>query len=78
MHTGHRSNSVGPGQYEQKTMTQLNKRGAIWGKSQVARMQQKVTKSDMLVGPGTYDSTVNLNPLYKYKPSSGFCSKSLR
>ena len=41
-------------------------------------MAKKITKSDMMLGPGIYNINANLNPLYKYKPSSCFASKSYR
>ena len=72
-------NSVGPGHYQIKSNFSKNQtKGPGWSKSKVNRMAKKITKSDMMLGPGIYNVNANLNPLYKYKPSSCFASKSFR
>ena len=78
IHTGIKQDTVGPGKYEIKSGFEQRKTLATWSKSNVARMKQKLTKPDIMIGPGTYEQSANLTALYKYKPSSAFSSKSMR
>lgn len=53
----------------------MKTRGISW--SQPKSKKGDEIKTNPQIGPGTYETTT-INPLYNYKPSSNFASKSLR
>lgn len=71
---GEKSDKVGPGQYNPNVQV-VKTRGLSWSQPKGKRIEEVKTNSN--VGPGTYEAT-SINPLYNYKPSSNFASKTMR
>jgi hypothetical protein len=72
---GEKTDKVGPGQYN-PSVSQLKPRGQSWSQPKGKR-SEPVPPNNPHIGPGTYE-VATINPLYSYKPSSNFASKTMR
>jgi hypothetical protein len=54
---------------------QVKARGISWSQPKSKKLDEPMTNVN--IGPGSYEVT-SINPLYNYKPSSNFASKTVR
>lgn len=71
-HTGLAQDSVGPGHYSIK---RTNKSGVCWFRSKSKRNLYGSNQTGPEVGPGSYNESISISPLYKFKQSAVFLSK---
>ena len=72
-HTGVGRDRIGPGQYE--TKDSLDPRGYSWWKSNSKRIVGVKSQTLDVVGPGSYNPSLEIRNIYKGKPTSAFLSK---
>ena len=72
-HTGVGSDRIGPGQYEAKDS--LDPRGYSWWKSNSKRIVGIKSQTLEVVGPGSYNPSLEIRKINKDKPTSAFLSK---
>lgn len=81
VHTGVKSDTVGPGEYEVVKPLADSKKGPTWHLP-TKKPKPVPTTTDLekeIPGPGHYNAEkVDIFPIYKYKPSSVFVSKVAR
>jgi len=81
VHTGVKSDTVGPGEYEVVKPLVDSKKGPTWHLP-TKKPKPVPTTTDLekeIPGPGHYNAEkVDIFPIYKYKPSSVFVSKVAR
>lgn len=73
-HKGEKADTVGPGHYN-PAHNQVKQRGLSWSQPKATKSQPSNPPTQ--VGPGSYEATT-LSPLYSYKPTANFASKTLR
>jgi len=71
--TGVGKDSIGPGQYEAKGS--LDARGYSWWKSNSKRIASMKSQTLDLLGPGSYNPSLEIRNINKSKPTSAFLSK---
>ncbi|CAD8200755.1 unnamed protein product [Paramecium octaurelia] len=79
-YSGIKQDTVGPGKYEIKdTFEQNRNKGPCWHKSKIPRFDPSISKDmNQKVGPGSYNYSNSITPIYKLSPSGNFKSKSSR
>ena len=81
VHTGTKSDTVGPGEYEVVKPIGATKKGPQWHVPKTTKKPVPTTSEVQkeIPGPGHYNAEkVDIFPIYKYKPSSVFVSKVAR
>ena len=79
MHSGVKTDTVGPGEYEVVQPLGGTKKGPTWHVPKSSLKKEEAKLEAGLPGPGYYNADkVDIFPIYKYKPSSVFVSKVAR